>query len=136
MPLQNRVTPYGDLIATAARGALTGNRGILHDAAGRLGRARWRHKVWIACLLRFRGRHRPVMQPGRYTHLFFLDEATALAAGHRPCFECRHRDATAFVAAWMRANKPGEAYAGIGALDAVLHRDRKASYSAALDTLP
>jgi hypothetical protein len=142
MPYQNRVSPFGDLIANAARGALTGNRGILHHAAGELGTARWRHKVWIACLLQFRGRRRPVMQPGRYTHLFFLDEATALAAGHRPCFECRYRDAAAFVEAWMRGNRPAETYPGIAAVDAVLHRDRvtrargKATYPAAAQALP
>ncbi|HUN52857.1 MAG TPA: DUF3565 domain-containing protein [Candidatus Sulfotelmatobacter sp.] len=142
MTWQNRVTPFGNLVAVPARGALTGNRGILHDAAGNLGAARWRHKVWIACLLRFRGRHRPVMQPGRYTHLFFLDEATALAAGHRPCFECRHRDATAFADAWMRGNRPGEAYPGIAVIDGVLQRDRvsrgrsKVTHAAGLAALP
>jgi hypothetical protein len=142
MPLQNRVTPYGELIADSARGALTGNRGILHDRQGRLGTARWRHKVWIACLIRFRGRKRALLQPGRYTHLFFLDEATALAAGHRPCFECRYRDARAFVAAWMRANLPRRRYPGIAVIDATLHAERvgrsraKMIYQAAAESLP
>ena len=87
MPLQNRVTPGGEIIADPARGTLMGNRGILHDAQQRLGRVRWRHPNWICCLLAFKGRRREVMTPHRYTELFFLDEATALAAGHRPCCE-------------------------------------------------
>ena len=89
MPLQNRVTPMGDIIADAARGTLMGNRGILHNASRQLGAARWRHRSWICCRLSFKNRRRQVMAPGRYTELFFLDEATALAAGHRPCCECR-----------------------------------------------
>ena len=92
MPLQNRVTPFGDLIAVAERGTMFGNRGVLHNHQGEIVRF---HQVrrWIICVLEFRGRHRePMMQPNRYTELFFLDEATALAAGHRPCAECRHRD--------------------------------------------
>src|SRR5262249_60643910 len=88
MPLQNRVTPLGELIATCERGTFMGNRGVLHDAGGRIKRA-WQLKRWIVCVLQFRGRKRTVMSPGRYTELFFLDEATALAAGHRPCAECR-----------------------------------------------
>ena len=90
MPLQNRVTPEGEIIATAARGTMMGNRGgCLHRPDKTLGRRRWVTRQWICCELRFRGRHRVVMTPGQYTELFFLDEATALAAGHRPCFECR-----------------------------------------------
>jgi hypothetical protein len=81
VPLQNRVTPFGEIIAHPARGLLMGNRGILHDGERRLGRARWRHPHWVTCLLVFRGRWREVMRPGHYTELFFLDEATALAAG-------------------------------------------------------
>ncbi|PWE32634.1 hypothetical protein DDZ14_09590 [Maritimibacter sp. 55A14] len=108
-PLQNRVTPEGRIIAVAARGGLMGNRGILHDAAQRLGTARWRHRNWIACRLEFRGRHRAVMQPGRYTELFFLDEAVSLAAGHRPCAECRRADYERFRDAWQEAfgTRPG-----------------------------
>ena len=83
MPLQNRVTPTGEIVADPARGTLMGNRGILHDASRRLGAARWRHQHWISCRLSFKGRRRAVMAPHRYTELFFLDEATALAAGHR-----------------------------------------------------
>ena len=89
MPRQNRVTPFGDIIATPERGTFLGNRGILHDAEGRIKRA-WQGKRWIVCVLEFRGRKRTVMTPNSYTELFFLDEATALAAGHRPCAECRH----------------------------------------------
>ena len=96
MPLQNRVTPLGELIATPERGLVFGNRGRLHDDRGRI----VRHHVgrrWIACRLEFRGRYRGAMPPGRYTGLFFLDEATAFAAGHRPCAECRHDDYLRFV---------------------------------------
>ena len=92
MPLQNRVTPLGELIADPARGLVYGNRGCLHDEAGRIRRP-FAVKRWIACRLEFRGRRRtPLQQLGRYTELFFLDEATAFAAGHRPCAECRRED--------------------------------------------
>jgi hypothetical protein len=92
MPLRNRVTPFGELVADPARGLVYGNRGCLHDAAGEI-RRQWQVKRWIACRLEFRGRlRRPLLQPGRYTELFFLDEATALAAGHRACAECRRED--------------------------------------------
>ena len=91
MPLQNRVTPFGDLIATEGRGLLMGNRGVLHDADGDIRRTHQTRR-WIACALEFRGRHREILQPNRWTELFFLDEATALAAGHRPCAECRRAD--------------------------------------------
>lgn len=104
MPRQNRVSPFGEIEATAARGLLTGNRGILHDAAGRLGRARWRHPHWIACRLDFKGLRRTVMSPGAWTELFFLDEAVALAAGHRPCAYCRRDDLRRFAAAWQEAH--------------------------------
>ncbi len=99
MPFQNRVTPLGDLIATPERGSVYGNRGCLHDAEGRI-RREWQVKRWISCRLEFRGRHRAggPMPPGRYTGLFFLDEATAYAAGHRPCAECRREDYVRFMA--------------------------------------
>ena len=103
MPLQNRVTPFGEMVAVAARGTLTGNRGVLHDAEQRIVRD-WQVRRWIACRLEFRGRWRPVMPPGRWTALFFLDEATALAAGHRPCAECRHADYQRFRTAWSIAH--------------------------------
>ena len=104
MPLQNRVTPEGDFIATEARGTMMGNRGgCLHGPDKTLGRRRWVTWQWICCELEFRGRRREVMAPGRYTELFFLDEATALAAGHRPCFECRRADAMRFATLWAKA---------------------------------
>src|SRR5438128_7248150 len=96
-PLQNRVTPLGELVADPGRGLVYGNRGCLHDDAGRI-RRRYNGKRWIACRLRFRGWHRsPLQQPGRFTELFFLDEATAFAAGHRPCALCRREDYNAFL---------------------------------------
>lgn len=102
-PLQNRVTPFGDIAAVSARGGMMGNRGgRLHGPERRLGRRRWASRAWICCELAFRGRQRVVMGES-YTELFFLDEAVALAAGHRPCFECRRREARAFAAAWAEA---------------------------------
>ena len=101
MPLRNRVTPLGDIVATEHRGTLMGNRGVLHDDDGML-RRDWQVRRWIACRLEFRGRHRELLQPRRWTELFFLDEATALAAGHRPCAECRNADFRRFQAAWLR----------------------------------
>ena len=106
MPRQNRVTPFGEIVATPERGTFMGNRGVLHDSEGRILRA-WQLRRWIACVLEFRGRKRQVMTPGRYTELFFLDEATALAAGHRPCAECRHARFLAFCNAWGSA-QPAE----------------------------
>lgn len=103
MTRQNRVSPLGAIIATPERGGLMGNRGILHDRDGRLGVSRWQHTHWVCCRLAFRGRRRPVMTPAHYTELFFLDEATALAAGHRPCAECRRADHTRFLDAWGTA---------------------------------
>jgi hypothetical protein len=96
VPLQNRVTPLGELIATPERGLVFGNRGRLHDEQQRI-RRRFSGRRWIACRLEFRGRYHGAMPPGRYTGLFFLDEATALAAGHRPCAECRRDDYLRFV---------------------------------------
>jgi hypothetical protein len=98
MPLQNRVTPLGELVATPERGLVYGNRGRLHDDHGEI-RREWQLKRWISCRLEFRGRYRAggPMAPGRYTGLFFLDEATAFAAGHRPCAECRNADYRSFL---------------------------------------
>src|SRR5262249_29382505 len=103
MPLQNRVTPFGEIVAITQRGIFTGNRGIIHDPRTRtlLGR-RWTTKAWIICVCDYKGIRRAVMGGGSWTELFFLDEATALAAGHRPCFLCRHRAAEEFRAAWTR----------------------------------
>ncbi len=123
MPLQNRVDPFGELFADASRGLFMGNRGgRIHTQARGLGPRRWATRQWICCRLQFNGRHRNVWGEG-YTELFFLDEPTALAAGHRPCFECRRRDADAFVAAWTKglrqATRPRA-----GEIDDILHSER------------
>jgi hypothetical protein len=121
MPLQNRVTPLGDLVAEPGRGLVYGNRGCLHDDRGRI-RRRYAGRRWIACRLRFRGwRREPLLQPGRFTELFFLDEATAFAAGHRPCALCRREDYVRFGEIW-RSLHPGEV--GADAIDARLHAER------------
>lgn len=127
MPLQNRVTPEGVIIAAAARGTMMGNRGgAIHTPERALGTRRWRTKAWICCVLEFKGRHRVVMSPNRYTELFFLDEATALAAGHRPCFECRRQDALRFADAWRRGHTL-EQRPRAPAMDDVLHLQRVAA---------
>jgi len=109
--LQNRVTPFGDIVATPARGAWMGNRGVLHGSDRTLSRRRWTTRAWITCRLEFKDRHRRVMTPGRYTELFFLDEATALAAGHRPCGECRRHDFDRFRAVVRVSGLPGRVVA-------------------------
>jgi hypothetical protein len=121
VPLQNRVTPLGDLIADPGRGLVYGNRGCLHDERGRI-RRRYAVRRWIACRLAFRGWHRePLMQPGRFTELFFLDEATAFGAGHRPCALCRREDYVRFVEIWRDLHPgPGDA----DAMDERLHEER------------
>jgi hypothetical protein len=121
VPLQNRVTPLGELIADPARGLVYGNRGCLHDASGRI-RRRYAVRRWIACRLEFKGwRRRPLLQPGRFTELFFLDEATAFAAGHRPCALCRREDYERFSAIWRELH-PRQV--GADAIDAQLHSER------------
>lgn len=140
MTLQNRVTPLGELVADPARGLVYGNRGCLHDDAGRIRRFS-AVKRWIACRLEFRGwLRRPLLQPGRFTELFFLDEATSLAAGHRPCALCRHGDYTRFVELW-RALHPADR--GADAIDVRLQaeridggRHRRRLHHAALEALP
>lgn len=128
MPLRNRVTPLGELIATPERGLVYANRGCLHDDAGNI-RRRYNGRRWIACRLRFRGWHRSgLMMPGRFTELFFLDEATALAAGHRPCALCRRADYDRLSAFWDELH-PGQR--GADAIDAQLHRERVAARGAA-----
>ena len=125
MPLQNRVDPWGQLRAVPARGSLLGNRGILHNQAQEIVTS-WRTKAWITCQLVWKGRRRIVMRPGSYTELFFLDEATAFAAGHRPCAECRRGRFTEFKAAWLAAN-PGvtsSATPPMAEIDKVLHAER------------
>jgi hypothetical protein len=122
MPLQNRVTPSGDIIATPHRGMFTGNRGIIHDPATRTLTRRWASRAWLTCVCEFRGRRRQVMGGRSWTELFFLDEATALAAGHRPCFYCRRDDANRFRSAWEQGNGVSNLLADD--IDAVLHRER------------
>jgi hypothetical protein len=121
MPRPNRVSPFGALVAVPDRGLVYGNRGCLHDEDGRI-RRRYAGRRWIACRLRFRGWHRtPLLQPGRFTELFFLDEATAFAAGHRPCALCRSADFHRFVELWV-ARHPGETK--VDAIDRRLHAER------------
>src|SRR6478736_3358074 len=121
MPLQNRVTPLGELVADPARGLVYGNRGCLHDVEGRIRRP-YAVKRWIACRLEFRGRHRTrLLQPGKYTELFFLDEATSFAAGHRPCAECRREDYVRFQELWREL---GLGATNADAMDERLHAER------------
>jgi hypothetical protein len=134
-PLQNRVTPQGDIIATPHRGMFTGNRGIIHDPATRtLLTRRWSSNAWLTCVCEFRGRRRKVMGGRSWTELFFLDEATAFAAGHRPCFFCRRDDANRFRAAWQEGN----GVSGVLArdIDIVLHRERLEGRKKRLHALP
>jgi hypothetical protein len=134
-PLQNRVTPLGEIVAASPRGTFTGNRGIIHDPATRtLLKRRWTTKAWIICVCEFRGRRRDVMGTQSWTELFFLDEATAFAAGHRPCFYCRREDANAFRAAWQRGNRTGALRAT--EIDAVLHAERLDRRTKRLHPLP
>jgi hypothetical protein len=140
MPLQNRVNPFGELLATPERGLFMGNRGgRFHSDARTLTARRWASRQWICCVLDFKGRQRDVW--GRfYTELFFLDEPSALAAGHRPCFECRRADAQNFAAAWQRARRL-RARPTAPAMDAVLHEERlngraKRLHRCAIDALP
>ena len=146
MPRQNRVTPHGELIAVPDRGMFWGNRGALLDREGRVARYS-RGQAWAICVLSFKGRRRQQWTPGRLTELYFLDEATGLAAGHRPCGECRYRDYQAFKAAWTRGGLSGGAPGGGGVpgvkeIDARLHADRLAgpgarrAYQAPLSGLP
>lgn len=126
MPLQNRVTPTGEIIATAARGTMMGNRGgVFHRDDQTLARKHWHSAQWICCVLDFKGRRRRVMQPRRYTELFFLDEATALSAGHRPCFECRRDAAVEFARLWNRV-RGLNARAAAPDMDRQLHAERLA----------
>ena len=143
MALQNRVTPRGEIVAHPARGGFMGNRGgRMHDEAKRLGTRRWATRAWIVCLLEFRGRHREVMAPRRYTELFFLDEAVAIAAGHRPCAECRRQAFNRWRDAFAAGNGLGSPLRA-GDMDRRLHAERlvpktreKAVWSANVDELP
>jgi hypothetical protein len=124
VPLRNRVTPLGELVADPTRGLVYGNRGCLHDADGSICR-RYNGKRWIACRLEFRGwRRHPLLQPGRFTELFFLDEATAMAAGHRACALCRREDYNRLLEIWHSVHG---APAGADAIDARLHAERVAA---------
>jgi hypothetical protein len=142
MPLQNRVNPWGDLFRTEARGGMMGNRGgAIHNEQREIVRP-FKSKRWITCVLEFRGRKRTVMTPRRYTELFFWDEATAFAAGHRPCAECRRERFNAFVAAWSaRKGVPARKW-GADDIDEELHAARmdrehgKVSFEVELREMP
>lgn len=141
MALQNRVTPFGEIVADPARGLFMGNRGgRLHDPSTKtLTRRRWASKAWICCVTSFKNRRRPVMGAG-YTELFFLDEVTALASGHRPCFECRRRDAVEFATLWGDAAVRTSRMPA-PRMDEILHRERlaagcKTRHARAIDDLP
>jgi hypothetical protein len=134
MPLQNRVTPTGDIIATPHRGMFTGNRGIIHDPRTKTLTRRWASQAWLTCVCEFKGRRREVMGGRSWTELFFLDEATALAAGHRPCFFCRRDDAVRFRGAWQEGNRVKNLLARD--IDAVLHRERLDGRAKRLHALP
>jgi hypothetical protein len=143
MTLQNRVDPQGNIIATKARGAWLGNRGQLHGTTKTILRP-FKHKAWIICVLQFKGRHRQIMAPNLWTELFFLDEATAFAAGHRPCFECRREDANKFKAAWLKGNPEYgfNSKTSIGQIDDITHAERidgeknKVTFTASAPALP
>jgi len=142
MPLQNRVDPWGKLQAVPMRGSLMGNRGILHNESRQIVRP-WAGKSWVTCALQFNGIHRSVFDAGSYSELFFLDEATAFAAGHRPCNYCRKPRYAEFKNAWLAANRP-DAVGNtlITDVDKVLHAERaipgggKVMFSAAVKDLP
>lgn len=129
MPLQNRVDPWGKLLAVSARGAFLGNRGILHNTQREIIKP-WAHKAWITCTLDYQGVNgqrvkRQIFSPGSYSELFFLDEATAFAAGHRPCAQCRRERFNTFKAAWCKANRGDEsAKLSVTELDKQLHEER------------
>ncbi len=138
MPLQNRVTPEGDIVAVSARGTMMGIRGgCFHRDDQTLKARHWASARWICCVLAFKNRRRRVMSPGLLTELFFLDEATALSAGHRPCFECRRADATRFAALWGTAHGL-DAPPKAPEMDEILHpiRTARAHWTAPLDDLP
>lgn len=142
MPLQNRVDPYGHLIAVSARGSFLGNRGILHDENKEIV-SQYKHKAWVTCALSFKGIKREIFGPNRYSELFFLDEATAFSAGHRPCAHCRKARYNEFKAAWIAANADAsDSKVSVQQIDDVLHKERvtkgakKVTYTAHLADLP
>jgi hypothetical protein len=137
MPLRNRVTPFGEIVALEGRGLIMGNRGVLHDDCRRIVRSS-QVRRWIACRIEFRGRRRTIMAPRRYTELFFLDEATAFSAGHRPCRECRYADYQRFRVLWEECHGGPT---GADAIDVQLHDERligrtKRSYRSDVGALP
>ena len=141
MPLQNRVTPFSRIVESIDRGTLMGNRGCLHDGERRLTGRRWTTRAWVTCTLSFNGRRRQLMTPGRYTELFFLDEPTALAAGHRPCGECRRTAYLAFKTRWAESAGRAAAALAVAEMDRVLHADRvevrrQRTHRDRLDALP
>jgi hypothetical protein len=142
MSLQNRATPNGDIVFSSARGTLMGNRGCLHDGAQTLGGRRWTTRSWVICLLSFGGRRRELMRPGYYTELFFLDEATALAAGHRPCAECQRDAWRRFASCWAVVSGLDPRSVRAADLDRSLHvarvdrRRGKVTYQARFGDLP
>jgi hypothetical protein len=144
MPLQNRVSPFSVLVATPERGFWTGNRGVIHNAHQQIVK---NHavKYWITCVLRYKNYQRTVMSPNRWTELFFLDEATAFAAGHRPCGFCRHADFKRFKNLWLAANGAQHSLSPnpkMDTIDALIHADRldekghQRTFKAELSTLP
>lgn len=139
--LQNRVDPWGQLHAVPDHGTLMGNRGILHGAARTI-RRQWAHKAWVICLLDFGNIKRNVFSPGNYSELFFLDEATAFAAGHRPCNFCQRDRSRLFKDSWFAENAKGSTTTSIREVDSVLHAERTASskdeltYSSKIASLP
>jgi hypothetical protein len=143
MPLQNRVDPWGRLHAVSSKGALLGNRGILHNANREIV-APWKHKGWVTCALSFGNRRRDVFSTGNYSELFFLDEATALAAGHRPCAECRRDRFKQFKSAWLAGNPEAlvNKKESIAEIDRIMHAERalagggKRTFQAQLAALP
>ncbi len=123
MPLQNRVDPFGEILSLPLRGLFTGNRGIIHDPDTKtLTAKRWTSKAWLICSCTYKDVRRKVMETRSWTELFFFDEATALAAGHRPCFLCRREEAGQFRAAWVQGN--GGAQPSASDIDRVLHKER------------
>ncbi|HEY5408537.1 MAG TPA: hypothetical protein VIJ92_15695 [Ginsengibacter sp.] len=141
--MQNRVDPSGNIIISTARGAWMGNRGQLHDDTKYIQRP-YKLKAWLTCVLQFKERRRKVMSPGLYTELFFLDEATAFSAGHRPCFECRRQDHHRFKMYWLKGNREYgfTEKTTIKDIDAILHNERinhagnKVTYLDNIDNLP
>lgn len=142
MPLQNRVDPWGQLNAVNAKGAWLGNRGILHNDLKEIV-APWRHKSWVTCELAYKDRKRTIFSSGSYSELFFLDEATALSAGHRPCAECRRARYVEFKDQWIKANAdPSDIKVPVSTIDKQLHSERavrggkKLTYSGEFKSLP